>query len=640
MSIPLGRTGSYNNIQIVYGKKAVPAGRLFLLGADGVTLYCHSTKLRVKQDSLEPEICFVTCTSLQGGLGITRYSAIAVTGDQENWRLAIFLGIGIDPNGSPRLHYSTWQVVSDLSPPPFFGTESEFVGSMLVQSMVLPRGDKLSCLFLTQVSGVRSGSRKLSHGFVNKKDGCVQCGKKRPDRLLHFPLTKKRWDGEQNSGALTTLDFAVGGMNEEVVSISSRRRRGGKQGRKQKAADIKPRRRVTVDHKPTKVISVRDHGKRIIVELQKKKVFTVPYLKSRGWFASITRDSLDELFSLNGQLTPEQHDAVLERLSVVSFCLYEHDTKEGPLRIAVVGAEAFDSDQTSSSEFGAVLLKVMDVYEGGNEGLPLGGVCISRWSTFPFDVSVSTKVADLLRHCYTDRGYGPRSFPHIGYCSFQGERSEKTRARTSVEQGPEEVGDFQLSRKTYTTPLIPFAEALTSVLSDQAMRAARWLTPEVVQFLESHLGPKYCLIKIASQGVPGVAFAYANGPHVDPDATSTDVSNNLRSSAASDEDFSRCEYLKRWLKLEGAPSVPTSCCWTLIGDFAVLGSEIEVFAYFVFETLGTAIRIRDNVGQVFFAAMAVHNTAVMVVVADGKVHYKSEGSFRMFAWGKGKAAKG
>ena len=31
--------------------------------------------------------------------------------------------------------------------------------------------------------------------------------------------------------------------------------------------------------------------------------------------------------------------------------------------------------------------------------------------------------------------------------------------------------------------------------------------------------------------------------------------------------------------------------------------------------------IRDAIGQTFYSSMAVHNTAVMVVVADVKVHY-------------------
>jgi hypothetical protein len=43
-------------------------------------------------------------------------------------------------------------------------------------------------------------------------------------------------------------------------------------------------------------------------------------------------------------------------------------------------------------------------------------------------------------------------------------------------------------------------------------------------------------------------------------------------------------------------------------------------------------------GQVFFGSMATHNTAVMLVVADGKVHYGSKEQCRMFAWGKGKAS--
>jgi hypothetical protein len=55
----------------------------------------------------------------------------------------------------------------------------------------------------------------------------------------------------------------------------------------------------------------------------------------------------------------------------------------------------------------------------------------------------------------------------------------------------------------------------------------------------------------------------------------------------------KSEYLTQWLQLKGAPCVPTSCCWTLIGDFAALGSAVEVHAYFIFESLGIAVRNRD-----------------------------------------------
>jgi hypothetical protein len=145
--------------------------------------------------------------------------------------------------------------------------------------------------------------------------------------------------------------------------------------------------------------------------------------------------------------------------------------------------------------------------------------------------------------------------------------------------------DLREIRKTNTTSMIPFMESFTNVLSDQAMHAVEWMDPIVYKLLQHILGSNFCLIKIVTQGLPEKAFSFENSPHVDRDTPTEATSDKLRTCASSREEFRECGYLIQWFLLKGAPSVPTSCCWTLIGHSATLRSVIEVFAYFVFETL-------------------------------------------------------
>jgi hypothetical protein len=639
------RKGSYAGMQLQGTTKHTPTSPLFLLSADGVTLLRQMTKNRVKLSSLGMEICFITCSSLQGGERSSNQAAIAYTEDGENWILGIYLGSELGLNNEKKLHFATWSpadVAGLLEPslPPFFGMKNsdDFMKRMQVCSKVID--GKVDCIFLSQVSGVRSGSRKLEGGLLNINDLCVQCSKNGPDKLLHFSLPSKGWRNRIEEKQLTF----IGIKNMEVLKKLSRPVRRARHKKVDSVPGMfTPSSNYTMDHLPTKVILARDHAYRTRVEPDENKYFTVPYLTSVGEFASLTKESLRELLMYDGRLTPDEHDAMVRLLSCACFFLVIHDMKLGPVRIAVAPEETFDrSEEGVSVKVGNIELRVVEAFQGGNHQLPLDAILISRWSAFPYLDPIPIEVADGLISCYTPSGHGRRSRTgHVGQCIFQGRRSKGTRAQESLEQGPKELGEFQLCRKTYIHSLIPMLESLTSILSEQAMNAAMWLDTIPYKYLKNVMGHNFCRIKIVSQGVPGKIWSYANSSHVDSDTPAKDVARELEESTPARNEFEtcdlldqKCDYLRRWLQLKGSPCVPTSCCWTLIGDFAKLGSNVEVFAYFIFKTLGTAIRIRDRTGQVFYASMAVHNTAVMVVVAEGKVQYKSNESCRMFAWGK------
>ena len=189
------RKGSYADVEFSKNTRDTPTSSIFLLSADGVTLLVGVTTARVKQSSLGHEICFVMCSSLQRGLRSATLSAVAYTDDGSNWSLGIFLGADVETSGNIKVHLGTWLPNEEdgVSLPFFYKTKHDEDLSSNVKVQSVNVGGKVSCVFLTQVSGRRSGGRDLASGILNAADLCLQCSKVAPDKLLHFSRSLCQW---------------------------------------------------------------------------------------------------------------------------------------------------------------------------------------------------------------------------------------------------------------------------------------------------------------------------------------------------------------------------------------------------------------------------------------------------------------
>jgi len=138
----------------------------------------------------------------------------------------------------------------------------------------------------------------------------------------------------------------------------------------------------------------------------------------------------------------------------------------------------------------------------------------------------------------------------------------------------------------------------------------------------------------------GTVYGFENGCHVDTSDKMTlpDQLRRINQAAVSCQNIkskyttSVLAYLKKVAKMIGL-GYSTTCAYQHVYHPNAPKKMFHVFQYFVMPGLGVACPITDKVGHDFRAYAFSHYTSCCVVVQDGRVRWKSDGSVNVVAWG-------
>ena len=394
-------------------------------------------------------------------------------------------------------------------------------------------------------------------------------------------------------------------------------------------------------------VYVEDHPQRLQVPEAEKKnsCIAVPLLKRPGWFSMVPYSHLSKIWSMSGKLSPEEHDEfVLSLSSPKPIYLFPVG---GDVRVRLV--DKIGGGKTSCNVSG---VKMGFGQEAGH--VHLGpGVMLSQWNfcaeTHPFALSMPE--VDLAEKAFGE-GYSSRFIcKTVGGNVYLGTRPESTRAAPNPLQGPGKAHAMQYSRKYYDARFQPQAERLLHRLVAETVNHSRFCDP-VSFFLCREIDFSQDLLlrnklMIATKGEVGKAFGFANSGHLDSDGGYDDdeltklelqeldekgVFDDLFNGYESDI-LQRKDYAERWLAL--GSGAPTTCGYQFVWNDKNAFSNYEVYQYFLMNGLGLCYRVRSFSTHLMYAHQFYHQTALCLVVCNGKVLSKNDGRLNVFAWGNG-----
>ena len=257
--------------------------------------------------------------------------------------------------------------------------------------------------------------------------------------------------------------------------------------------------------------------------------------------------------------------------------------------------------------------------------------------TFPL---VSPELLDALVSCYGQKGsFGDRKCSHsMGTNTYQGARcTTATRENPVCGSHNLDCTDYYTSRYGHHHAIVAL-NPMMATLGNLVMTVGRKLHPLHFSFLESAIPRReqtilrsVCRNRILTTGLMGKILSFANTHHVDKgDSFTNSIQEMYRTVLSSSNGH---PYLSSWQQRFGGFDTPTTCGYADVGS---LREGDEVFQYFSMGGLNLTARLGPGTVHSFFASRFCHNTAMAVLVRDGKVYLKDE-RYACFAWGASKA---
>jgi hypothetical protein len=532
-----------------------------------------------------------------------------------------------------------------------------------------------------QVSGPRSGERRLSTDIVDKEDGGIQASAAGPDQLLHLaeiPHVDGDFSNRVDNSWLCKLCTCKTKSFKAVGSARSSRSRKKKKNQSPKNPSIDKRPNKTLDKNAEHVFFIR-HTQGALLDAS-KKAFAVPYAspEQKGRFAQFSKKNELKSFLSASERTVEEHDRLLAQMSSTQLLHIDLSEVGVGVRLVLVNQQAFDVtfpdvDQGkvtfrngavheyhavpiphghSIGEYRAVVCKAV---KAQNIHLPVG-VAIARWVPWPFLPVVTKGRADAI--CLAlGKGFGGRPCSKcIGQNTYFGPKGNYM-ANATMTTGPSQVPYAQMARDYYVPGAQPQCEQFVNLIGNQAKQLMVAMDPTLTNVIttavlgetnglarnEDRNPSKY---KIVTQGFPGQNLSFANELHsdkkdllsADEQVKVKDIILNAKATCTEQERSSplaaATKYLDEWIETIGALSTSTVCGYSEI--VSPQFEDANRVNSFLHTGLGVSIGYSGDWAVQFYGSAHVHQTGVSVYFKDGCAHYKdAEGGSRMFAWGSG-----
>ena len=238
--------------------------------------------------------------------------------------------------------------------------------------------------------------------------------------------------------------------------------------------------------------------------------------------------------------------------------------------------------------------------------------------------------------CY-EQGFGERSrCKGMGQNLYLGRKASEM-ANVSPVEGPGQARQSQYHRQYYRNKQhCPFLEKRAKALLSKVNMFGRRL-----DYVMNTLLPMDGASALWTQGIEGRCFAYVNDCHVDegdrmkPEEDLLFLRGVLDSCQRVTSEYTRLVgiYVDCLSKMIGL-GFSTTCAYQHVYHPGVDRDAMSVHQYFVMPGIGCCCPVIDKVGHEFRAYAFSHYSSACLVVRDGYVVWKNDGSFNLIAWGR------